>query len=110
MKTIPALAASTLLAATMAVTATPAPAQNLSFGWSFGPGYLSYDQDYRPWWRAAPRVRSGITIGIDGVDVRFRTSRSWRSHVERCEDRYRSYDEDTDQYLGFDGEYHYCRL
>ena len=111
MKKIFTLAGSLLLAATMALPATPAAAQNFSFGWSFGPGYMSYDQDYRPWWRHGPRVRSGITIGVDGVDVRYRGSRSsWRNHVERCEDRYRSYDRDTDQYLGYDGDYHYCRL
>jgi len=33
---------------------------------------------------------------------------SW--HVRRCYDRYRSYDQDSDTYLGNDGYRHYCRL
>ena len=35
---------------------------------------------------------------------------SWERHVDRCYDRYRTYDESTDTYVGFDGQYHYCRL
>lgn len=31
-------------------------------------------------------------------------------HVERCEARFRSYDEETDTYLGYDGDRHRCRL
>jgi uncharacterized protein YcfJ len=32
------------------------------------------------------------------------------SHVARCEDAYRSYNPRTDQFLGYDGRYHYCNL
>jgi hypothetical protein len=32
------------------------------------------------------------------------------AHVAACEAQYRSYDPQTDQYLGYDGNYHYCRL
>lgn len=110
MKKILALAGSLLMAATLALPATPAAAQGFSFGWSFGPGYMRYDNDYRPWWRQGPRVRSGITIGVDGVDVRYRSSSSWSRHVDRCEDRYQSYSALTDMYLGYDGDYHRCRL
>ena len=35
---------------------------------------------------------------------------SWERHVDRCYARYRTYDESTDTYVGFDGQYHYCRL
>lgn len=34
--------------------------------------------------------------------------RDW--HVARCEARYRSYDAGTDTFLGYDGQYHRCRL
>jgi hypothetical protein len=32
------------------------------------------------------------------------------SHVDRCYARYRSYDERTDTYLGYDGRRHLCNL
>jgi uncharacterized protein YcfJ len=32
------------------------------------------------------------------------------SHVARCEARYRSYDANTDTYLGYDGVRHRCTL
>ena len=35
---------------------------------------------------------------------------SWQRHVDRCYDRYQTYDERSDTYVGFDGQYHYCRL
>ena len=31
------------------------------------------------------------------------------AHVEWCEARYRSYNPDTNMYLGYDGNYHRCR-
>lgn len=37
---------------------------------------------------------------------RYRRS---NSHVQWCLNRYRSYNPRTDQYLGYDGRYHYCR-
>ena len=69
---------------------------------------MRYNDDYRPWYRHGPRFRSGISIGVDGV--RVRGSSSWARHVARCEDRYRSYSAVTDMYLGYDGDYHRCRL
>ena len=33
-----------------------------------------------------------------------------RAHVLACEDRYRSYDVNTDAYLGYDGIHHACLL
>ncbi len=35
---------------------------------------------------------------------------SWERHVNRCYDRYRTYNHHTDTYVGYDGRYHYCRL
>ena len=34
----------------------------------------------------------------------------YQSHVEACYDRYRSYDEETDTFLGYDGVRHRCNL
>jgi hypothetical protein len=68
-----------------------------------------YD-DYRPFWRHGPRYRSGISINIDADDFGMRRGSSWARHVARCEENYRSYSAVTDQYLGSDGDYHYCRL
>lgn len=34
----------------------------------------------------------------------------WDLHVARCEARYRTYDEETDTFIGFDGHMHRCRL
>ncbi|HQZ11476.1 MAG TPA: BA14K family protein [Devosia sp.] len=110
MKKLLALAATALVSVALALpAATPAAAQGFSFGWSVGPGYMGYNQNYRPWgYYGGPRVRSGISIGVGGV--RVRGSSSWSYHVARCEARYRSYDSRSDTYLGFDGNYHRCRL
>ena len=35
---------------------------------------------------------------------------SFSSHVRACQYRYRSYNEPTDFFLGYDGFYHRCRL
>lgn len=35
---------------------------------------------------------------------------SWDLHVARCEARYRTYDEASDTYVGFDGRERLCRL
>jgi hypothetical protein len=34
----------------------------------------------------------------------------WNRHVQLCEDHYRSYSAETDQFLGYDGNHHYCTL
>lgn len=34
----------------------------------------------------------------------------WSDHEAACFDAYRSYDPDSDTYLGFDGYRHYCNL
>ena len=56
--------------------------------------YYSY-----PWWLySAPAVYYGTRYA--GSDYEL--------HVEWCEDRYRSYDERRDAYMGYDGFWHAC--
>jgi len=38
------------------------------------------------------------------------SDRGYSSHVTACFNRYRSYDEETDSFLGFDGQRHRCNL
>lgn len=47
--------------------------------------------------RPAPRSDVVITATTD-------------DHINACHARYRSYDEDTDMWLGRDGQWHVCRL
>jgi hypothetical protein len=37
-------------------------------------------------------------------------SSPWEDHVERCYERYRTYDDRTDTYIGLDGLEHRCLL
>lgn len=116
MKKILALAAAALCAVTFALPAatTPVAAQSLSFGWGVdvGPRWDRWERWDR-WdrgYRYHPRRGSGISIDIGPVELGVRSSRGWRSHVARCEARYRSYNPRTDMFLGYDGQYHRCRL
>ena len=34
----------------------------------------------------------------------------WQRHVNRCYDRYKTYDERSDTFIGYDGREHQCRL
>jgi len=54
------------------------------------PGWRYSPPRYRPRYRPAPRY-------------------NYRAHVRWCLNRYRSYNPRTDQYLGYDGYYHFCR-
>ena len=109
MKKILSLLGTAVLAASILLPAAPASAQSFSFGFGVGAGpgfysgfgyrpYPNY-RPYRPYYRSyyRPRVFLDVDVGSSG-------------HVARCEARYRSYDADTDMYLGYDGDYHYCRL
>jgi hypothetical protein len=101
-----------ILAGLLALPAAPAAAQGLSFGFGFGsPGFYNdfgyrphyrpyYRPLYRPYYRSYVRPRVYLDVDVDRGD----------DHVARCEARYRSYDPDTDMFLGYDGDYHYCRL
>jgi len=55
-------------------------------------------------WHRPPPPRYGP--GYGPPPPRYRRS---RAHVNWCLNRYRSYNPRTDQYLGYDGYYHYCR-
>lgn len=55
-------------------------------------------------------VGAAIVNGINNSNGGYSSSSSYNAHVDRCEDAYRSYSAETDMYLGFDGEYHRCRL
>lgn len=54
-------------------------------------------------------VGSAIANSRDDDDDGFYIS-DYDEHVERCYARFRSYDEETDTYLGYDGDRHRCRL
>ncbi len=79
--------------------------------------------DYRNWYRwNRSSIGSNIAAGIfgfaigsalaNGFDRNDRSSSydDWDDHVARCEARYRSYNERTDMFLGYDGDYHRCNL
>ena len=57
-----------------------------------------------PRWHRPPPPYYGPRYGAP--PPRYRRS---GSHVNWCLNRYRSYNPRTDQYLGYDGYYHYCR-
>lgn len=67
-------------------------------------GYHHYHRGYwysTPWWAVtvplvAPTIVAPAPVYGGG------------GHVAWCEARYRSYDPSTDQFLGYDGDYHYC--
>ena len=92
--------------------ATPAQAQSFSFGFNIGRPHVSFCERHpfecRPsWWGHRPRARVRVDIGP--FELRLRGSRL-RSHIARCETHFHSYDKRTDMYLGFDGDWHRCRL
>jgi len=56
-------------------------------------------------------VGAAIANGINNSsDNGWSGNGSYNSHVARCDARYRSYDEETDSFLGFDGDRHRCNL
>jgi len=78
--------------------------------------------DYQRWYRwhqpSLGNVGAGIFGFVAGAAIAnsinnsndgYRGS-SYSAHVAACEDRYRSYSAETDMYLGYDGDYHRCRL
>jgi hypothetical protein len=76
-------------------------------------------RDYQRWYRSnnfgnVAAGLFGLAIGaaiVNGVNNNARYDRyDYRSHVARCEARYRSYDARTDTFLGYDGKRHRCNL
>jgi hypothetical protein len=80
--------------------------------------------DYQRWYRWNQPSIGSIGAGIFGFAVGAAIAngfnndrgydrgydRGWESHVARCEARFRSYNANTDTYLGYDGNYHRCTL
>ncbi len=79
--------------------------------------------DYQRWYRWNQPSIGNVGAGIFGFVVGaaiansinnnnggYSSGGSYNAHVAACEDRYRSYSAETDMYLGFDGDYHRCRL
>jgi len=78
--------------------------------------------DYQRWYRWNRPSLGNIGAGIFGFavgaaiansianDRGYDYDRGYSSHVARCEAKYRSYNAETDMYLGYDGQYHRCRL
>ena len=71
--------------------------------------YRGYDRGYdRDDGDAGAAVAAGI-IGLAIGAMAAGASRGGSSHVRWCMNRYRSYDPDTDTYIGRDGRAHRCR-
>ena len=112
MKKIAALIGTVLMAASLAVPATPVAAQSFSFGsgmndsprcdrrWDGPRRWNGWDNRYRS------RRGGSISIDLGPIDIRVRVP---RAKIIRCEARYRSYDRSSDTYMGFDGDRHRCR-
>ena len=77
--------------------------------------------EYRRWYDWNRPSLGSLGAGIFGFAVGAAIASSvnndrggydagYNSHVARCEAKYRSYNAETDMYLGFDGDYHRCRL
>lgn len=138
MRKLASAAIATVLAGVMALPAAPASAQSLNI--QFGqqdrfvgsycdrhPNWRGCDDwrrnhhrwdrdDYRRWYGWNRPSLGSIGAGIFGFAVgaaianSINNDRGYDSHVARCEARFRSYNPETDMYLGFDGDYHRCRL
>jgi hypothetical protein len=79
--------------------------------------------DYRNWYMWNRSSLGSLGAGIFGFAIGAALAnsmnnsyggggydRGYDSHVARCEARFRSYSAETDMYLGYDGDYHRCRL
>jgi hypothetical protein len=80
--------------------------------------------DYQRWYRWNQPSIGSVGAGLFGFFVgaaiangignsnssNWNGNGSWSSHVARCEARFRSYNANTDTYLGYDGNYHRCTL
>ena len=80
----------------------PAPRQYRGYRGGYDRGYDRDDGD------AGAAVAAGI-IGMAIGAMAAGASRGGSSHVRWCMNRYRSYDPDTNTYIGRDGRAHRCR-
>jgi hypothetical protein len=93
----------------------------------FRRNHRNWDRDdYRRWYGSNRSSLGNVGAGIFGFAVgaaiasginnnsddgyRRGGNGAYNAHVAACEDRYRSYNAETDTYLGFDGDRHLCRL
>ena len=134
------IASAAVAATLAGLMAIPAPASAASFNLSFGqqdrfvsdrcnrnPNWRGCDDwrrnhhrwgqnDYRRWYRWNQPNIGNFAAGLFGFAVGaaiangVNNSRGYDSHVARCEANYRSYNPRTDMFLGYDGQYHRCRL
>jgi hypothetical protein len=101
-------------AALVSVMAMPLPA--IAAGPAgYGPARIDV-AEWVPRYRIYRPNRSYVTFGFSVDNKVGRVMpRSYDDdydddHVARCEAHYRSYDASSDTYLGYDGDYHRCRL
>ena len=79
--------------------------------------------DYQRWYRWNEPNLGTVAAGIFGFAIGAAIANnannnngyssgnsSWNAHVDACENRYRSYNAETDMFLGYDGNYHRCNL
>lgn len=88
-------------------------------GWHGGPGgpggYRGHGGYYRHDRGGDDGAGAAVAAGIIGLAVGAMAAGAARnayrgdSHVRWCLNRYRSYDPDSDTYVGYDGRRHYCR-
>ena len=105
MKKFAGIVAAVACALTISVPA-PALAQ-ISFGFGGYGGYYDYYPS-RPLYRRNYYHTYRYRRDYDDEVYNYRSSDD--DHVARCEAHYRSYNADTDMFLGYDGEYHFCEL
>lgn len=81
------------------------------------------NNEYRNWYRWNQPNLGSVAAGIFGFAIgaaiisNMNRDGGYSSydgdfddHVEACEARYRSYNAETDMFLGYDGDYHRCNL
>lgn len=70
------------------------------------------DSHYHGWYQHHERdfgdIAAAMIFGMAAQAMGGAIANS--SHIQACQNRYRSYDRATDTYLGYDGWRHYCRL
>lgn len=87
--------------------------------WDYHHHHHYYGHGDRGWGGVGAGLAAGTVLGL-GIgalaaqprydeEVPPPRSISWRNHVDYCMDRYRTYDPDTDTYIGQNGAEYRCR-
>ncbi len=89
------------------------PRGGVYFSFRYGPRYRSrrhgFGHFYDGWWYSYPWwAGAGYYAPRRYYGPPRRHYRRGNAHVRWCRNRYRSYNPRTDQFLGYDGYYHYC--